>query len=134
MKDDISQEAKNALANLAKQKAQIRLERDGACSIEAIRRRLRWIAHERKLPAAEIAKLMQGRVSTGARMAFCKKHNVSMEWLLCGSLQELARMTRQRKAAEADRDDAAYRDLLAAFGKLDRDSRKAIVSYLATQT
>jgi hypothetical protein len=41
-------------------------------------------------------------------------------------------MTKEAKAEPAP-DDAPYRDLLAAFGKLDRTGRRAIVYYLQTQ-
>jgi len=133
MKDDISQEAKEALANLSKRKARDRLVRDGAGSRDAIQRRVLAFAKERKLPPAEYAKLMHKRILTGNLIPFCQKHGVSPEWLLCGDLRALQRMVQERKA-EAVVDDTPYRELLAAFGKLDRAGRKAVVSYLQTQT
>jgi hypothetical protein len=57
------------------------------------------LAQERNLPAGEIAKLMYKRVGTGHAMAFCKKHNVSLEWLMCGDLRGLAQMAKQQKDA-----------------------------------
>ena len=45
-----------------------RLKRDGALSREAIRRRLQWVAYDRKLAPAEITKAMRTRNI----VAFCK--------------------------------------------------------------
>lgn len=42
--------------------AATRLEIDGAHSDDAVRRRIRWLAHERKLPTVEIEKAMSCRV------------------------------------------------------------------------
>jgi hypothetical protein len=64
MKDEISEEAKRAIADAARRKAADRLDRDGAHSMDAIRRRVRAIAHERNLQPADIAKLMHKRIST----------------------------------------------------------------------
>ena len=77
---DISQEAKTALANLARQKAADRLRRDGAFLMDAVRRRVRAFAQERNLQPADYAKLMYKRMSTKAFMAFCEKHKVSADW------------------------------------------------------
>jgi hypothetical protein len=79
---EISHEAKTALANAARRKAADRLERDGAHSMDAIRRRVRAIAQERNLQPADIAKLMHKRISTPHVVAFCEKHKISMDWLL----------------------------------------------------
>lgn len=57
-----------------------------------------------------------------------------MDWLLCGDLQGLQRMTREAKAAPSAEREQAYHDLLEAFGKLDPAGRRAIVAYLKTQT
>jgi hypothetical protein len=58
MNEDISQEAETALATVRRRKARERLDRDGAQSIDAIRRRVRAIAEERKLQPADFAQLM----------------------------------------------------------------------------
>ena len=134
MKDEISQEAKEALANLSKRKARERLHRDGAESREAMHRRIRAFAIEKAIPTEKIAKLLKGRTTVTHVGQFCEDYGVSADWLLCGDLHGLARMTRRQKEAEAARNDAPYRELLAAFRKLDRAARKAVVSYLQTQT
>ena len=91
MTNEISEEAKRAIADIARRKAADRLKRDGAYSLDAIRRRVRAIAQERNLQPADIAKMMHKRTSTPHAMAFCEKHKISMDWLLCGDLQGLRR-------------------------------------------
>jgi len=135
MKDDISQEAKEALANLSKRKARDRLVRDGAGSRDAIQRRVLAFAKERKLPPAEYAKLMHKRILTGNLIPFCQKHGVSAEWLLCGDLKALQKMTRERKeeTKSAASTDEHCKLLLETWGKLNRELRTAMVLYLNTQ-
>jgi hypothetical protein len=84
--------------DVARRKAADRLERDGAHSIDAIRRRVRAIALERNIPPADFGKLLHKRIITAHAVAFCKKHKVSMDWLLCGDLQGLRRMTQWRRS------------------------------------
>src|SRR5579863_4930865 len=95
MDDEISQEAKQALADLPRRKALHRLERDGAQSRPAMQRRILTLAAERSIPPADFHKLMYKRPSTGPVIDFCKKHNVSFDWLMCGDLRGLQRMTQQ---------------------------------------
>jgi hypothetical protein len=101
MNNEISEEAKKSLANAARQAASRRLDQDGAQSMDAIRRRVRAIAQERNLQTADIAKLMYKRISTTHALAFCDKHKISLDWLLCGDLHGLHRMTKE--ATEAQR-------------------------------
>jgi hypothetical protein len=74
--------AKKSLANVARRKAFDRLEKDGAHSSDALRRRVRALAHERNIPPADFAKLMHKRILTQHVMVFCEKHKVSYDWLL----------------------------------------------------
>jgi hypothetical protein len=116
MNDEISQEAKQALADNARRKAIDRLERDGAHSNAAVQRRVLALAAERNIPPADYAKLMHKRIITEAVLAFCKKYNVSIDWLMCGDLKGLQRMTLERKlcsppAPTADRIMQKYRNL-----------------------
>jgi len=97
MTKEISDEAKRTLADIPRRKALQRLERDGAQSTEALQRRVRAIAAERKIPPADFAKLMYKRISTFAVLQFCKKHKISIDWLLCGDLKGLQRMTKGEK-------------------------------------
>jgi hypothetical protein len=112
---EISHEAKTALANAARRKAADRLERDGAHSMDAIRRRVRAIAQERNLQPADIAKLMHKRISTPHVVAFCEKHKISMDWLLCGDLKGLQRMTCEAKAQQAETMEAQRQEIVRLF-------------------
>jgi hypothetical protein len=111
MNNEISEEAKRALADVARRKAFDRLERDGAHSTAALQRRVRAFAQERNIPPADFAKLMYKRINTRDMMVFCEKHKVSYDWLLCGDLQGLRRMTQEAKAPpemiEAQRKEVA---------------------------
>ena len=97
---DISQQAKDTLAQLARRKATERLLSAGAETTDAMQRRVLALAAERNLPAADYAKLLHKRVLTGSIMAFCEKHDVSTDWLLCGDLRALALMTQRHRSAK----------------------------------
>jgi hypothetical protein len=51
---DISDKAKKALANVANLRRRHRLNRDGCSKSETVKRRLNYIAAERKIDPAEI--------------------------------------------------------------------------------
>jgi hypothetical protein len=87
MKNDISDEAKRAIANGALRKARDRLDRDGCHSTDAVLRRALALAAERNLAPADYAKLMHKRIGSANAVDFCEKHKVSMDWLLCGDLR-----------------------------------------------
>ena len=119
MSNEISQEAKTSIAQLNQRKARERLERDGAHSSDALRRRVRAIAQERNLPPADIAKLMYKRINTRDVMLFCEEHKVSFDWLLCGDLRGLQRMTREAKAAPPLKvPEAQRKEVMALFSAL----------------
>jgi hypothetical protein len=119
MSNEISQEAQASLAKLNQRKAFDRLERDGAHSSDALRRRARAIAQERSLPPADIHKLMYKRINTRDVMAFCEKHKVSFDWLLCGDLRGLHRMTREAKATPPrETSEAQRKEVMALFSAL----------------
>ena len=94
---DISDKAKTALANNSKRKARERLHRDGAESLQALQRRVRALAAERNLPLAEYAKLLHKRIMASSVHEFCRKHNVSLDWLMYGDLKGLQRMKQWAK-------------------------------------
>src|SRR5258708_31326315 len=107
------------MAQLNQRKARDRLARDGANSSDALRRRVRAIAEERSLPPAAIAKLMHKRISNRDVMLFCEKHKVSFDWLLCGDLRGLQRMTREAKAAPPLKvPEAQRKEVMALFSAL----------------
>lgn len=72
MNNEISQEAQASIAKLNQRKARERLERDGAHSSDALRRRVRAIAEGRNLPPPDFAKLMHKRINTRDVMLFCE--------------------------------------------------------------
>jgi hypothetical protein len=136
MTNEISEEAKRSLADVARRKAADRLRRDGAHSMDAVRRRVRAIAEERKLPPAEYAKLMYKRISTGHAVAFCEKHRISMDWLLCGDLQGLLRTaqgcpSRPRQEASTALPFAyTSEEFVEAINQLDPKAREFITGYM----
>jgi len=97
MNMEISEEAKIALANIAQAKARARLVHDGASSNAAMRRRPLALVTERNLPAAEYAKLLHKRIMASSVHEFCRKHNVSLDWLMYGDLKGLQRMKQWAK-------------------------------------
>ena len=115
MTKEISEEAKRALADVARRKAADRLSRDGCHSMDAVRRRVRAIAEERNLEPAEFAKLMYERISTTYALAFCEKHKVSLDWLLCGDLQGLRRMTQEAKVEPPEMTEAQRKEVTQLF-------------------
>ncbi len=124
----ISEEAKLAIANGAMVRARQRLVRDGCRTDAAMRRRVLLLAAERNLPPAEYAKLMHKRVITGSILAFCKKHDVSLDWLMDGSLQGLKRMKYVPKPAPKKAPSAA--ELLAKMALLNPANHKIVTDYI----
>jgi hypothetical protein len=137
MTNAISEEAKKALADVSRRKAADRLRRDGSQSMDAVRRRVRAIAEERKLQPAEFAKLMHKRISTSAAVAFCDKQRISMDWLLCGDLRGLQRMTKEEKAAQAETVEAQRKEIGRLFDAIparDKPMALACMRQLAEKT
>ena len=128
MSADISEEAKQTLANLAQVKARARLVRDGCHTDAALRRRVLLLAAERNLPPAEYAKLMHKRIMMRSIQEFCKKHNVSLDWLMYGDLKGLQRMKRW---AKEDPDEQRAR-ILRKFGALKPSYQKIILDWIET--
>lgn len=72
--------------------AAVRLDKDGCSGKDATRRRIMWLAHERKLPPCEIEKALTLQAHHIAE--FVERHNLSFDWLFCGDLKGLLRMPR----------------------------------------
>ena len=64
---EISQEAKNALAEISKRKARERLHRDGSDSTPAMQRRIQALAAERSIPAKLLHSLGEQHLSLLAK-------------------------------------------------------------------
>jgi hypothetical protein len=76
-----------------------RLHTLGATQNHQVRRRLRWLAFELRLPPEELPKT--GRNSMEAEARFGEKYHVSLDWLLFGDLKGLQRMMREHKRRQA---------------------------------
>jgi len=128
MNNDISEEAKQAIANGALIRARNRLRRDGCSSDAAMRRRVLLLAAERNLPPAEYAKLLHKRIMTKSITDFCEKHNVSMDWLIYGDLKGLKRMKRWAKEDPGEQ----IARILRKFGALKPSYQKIILDWIET--
>jgi hypothetical protein len=109
---------------VARRKAMDRLKRDGALSREAIRRRLQWVAHDRKLAPAEITKAMRTRNI----VAFCKKHGVSLDWVLYGNLQDHPKRSWERRTV------LTSDEIRRAYESLGENDKAFISQYLSLLT
>lgn len=128
MNNEISEEAKKALADNARRKAFDRLERDGAHSAPALQRRVRALAHERNIPPADYAKLMYKRPNIQDIGVFCEKHNVSYDWILGGELAGLQRMTREHRDQAGGRPEKKWVDFLrVALETIPPQQRRAVI-------
>jgi hypothetical protein len=80
------------------------------------------LAEERGIPEADIHKLMYKKPSTHSVIVFCRKHDVSYDWLLCGDLRGLRAMEQKRRAAlQADAETLTkeFRRLMQGIGPAD---------------
>jgi hypothetical protein len=116
MNNDISEEAKRAIADGARRRAADRLKRDGCQSSDAVRRRVLALAAERNLQPADYAKLLHKRISAAPAVDFCEKHKVSLDWLLCGDLQGLQRMAKATPPPELS--EAHREEIMRLFSAL----------------
>jgi hypothetical protein len=134
MSTDISEEAKQAIANGAMIRARGRLVRDGSQSDAAFKRRVLLLAAERNLPPAEYAKLMHKRVLTGPILAFCKKHDVSMDWLMAGDLKGLQRMKNWERQGDTMTADERCAVILRKIRALSPANQKSVLEWINLQT
>jgi hypothetical protein len=96
----------------------------GCNSDEAVRRRILWFAHERKLPPIEIDKAMTCRVDHIG--AFARRHEISLDWLLEGNLKGLRQMPVKRSPAIF-----TATDVIKAYADITMDQRREITLRLA---
>jgi hypothetical protein len=102
MNSDISEEAKQTIADGKLRLARQRLDRDGRASAVAVRRRVRCFAAEWNIAAAELAPLMKGGSPSFNRIVeFCEKHGASIDWMIGGDLKFLRQMKQNAQAAAA---------------------------------
>jgi hypothetical protein len=67
-----------------------RLHTNGSCKPEYVRRRLHWLAYERRIPEKDLPKVQCN--PTDELLDFAEKYNISLDWLLRGDLKGLHRM------------------------------------------
>ena len=132
MSTEISAEAKLAIANGALIRARNRLRQDGCSSDDAFRKRVLLLAAERNFPPAEYAKLLRKRVPMGPSTAFCKKHDVSMDWLMDGDQKGLQRMKAWKKAGMTPDEQRA--EILRLFSALAPDTQRLAIQMLRELT
>jgi hypothetical protein len=125
MNNEISEEAKKSLVNAARQRAFRRLERDGAHSTAALQRRVRALAEERNIPTADIHKLMYKKPTTQSVMVFCEKYRVSYDWILCGDLRGLQKMSQSARTDQAERKEVASR-MVEKYNRLPSELQKIV--------
>jgi hypothetical protein len=128
MKTDISEEAKQALANRQLVIARNRLRQDGCSSDAAFHRRVLLLAAERNLPAVEFGKLLRKRCPMKPITEFCRKHDVSLDWLMYGDLKGLQRM---KQWAKEDPDERIAR-ILRKLRALTPSNQKIIFEWIET--
>jgi hypothetical protein len=127
---DISEEAKQAIANGALIRARGRLRKDGCSSDAAMRRRVLLLAAERNLPPAEYAKLLHKRVLFPNITRFCKKHDVSLDWLMDGDLKGLQRMKKWAKQDQGMTAGEQTARILRKFRALKPSYQKIILEWI----
>ena len=103
--------------------AEGRLSTDGACSVERIRNRLRWLAHEWQLSdeIPQVKSTMTEEVSD-----FVEKHGISFEWLLTGNLQYLRQMILTRAPRGRLPFRTSAEDLKQACAALSPEQRQIV--------
>jgi hypothetical protein len=77
--------------------------------------------------------LLHKRISAAHAVDFCDKHKVSLDWLLCGDLKGLQRMTKEAKAATAHAPqirEAQWREFRRLFDQLRPDWQATAVAYV----
>jgi hypothetical protein len=125
MSTDISEEAKEALANLQLKKARDRLRNDGCSSDAAFHRRVLLLAAERGFLPAEYNKLLRKRVPMGPIGKFCKKHDISLDWLMDGDLKGLQRMKKWEREGNGMTVDQQRAKILRLLPALPPAKQKA---------
>ena len=105
--------------------AKTRLEIDGAGSEDAVRRRIRWLAHEKKLAPVDIYQAMTCRLHHLAE--FIQRHELSYDWLLYGDLQGLRRMPLKKQSPAI----LTAAEVVTLYSELTMEHRREITRKIA---
>jgi hypothetical protein len=132
MNMEISEEAKQAIANGQLIRARSRLRKDGCSSNVAFQRRVLVLAAERNFPPAAYAKLMHKRIRMKSIQEFCTKHNVSLDWLMDGDLKGLQRMKQWAKEDHGMTVDERRAEILRKLLALTPSNQKIIFEWIET--
>jgi len=73
---------------------------------------------------------MYKRPSTRDVMVFCEKHKVSFDWLLCGDLKGLHRMTHEARAQRPEISEAERKELVSLYCALSPRHQAAALGCL----
>jgi hypothetical protein len=90
-----------------------------------LQRRVRALAHERNIPPADFHKLMYKKPSTHSVMVFCEKYKVSYDWILCGDLRGLQKMSQSARTDQAERKEVASR-MVEKYSRLPSELQKIV--------
>ncbi|MCK1287088.1 hypothetical protein IVB41_24575 [Bradyrhizobium sp. 44] len=99
-----------------------RLISDGASSSRQISRRLQWLAAEWGIEAPPKV----GRTMSEKLTAYCKRHGISFDWMLDGSLAVLKKMVDERRRQEALALPAAV--IVARYQQLDPEQKAEVTA------
>jgi hypothetical protein len=101
-------------AEQSRETALKRLARDGNCTENNIRRRLRVIALERRIPDAEISKALRGQNLS----PFCLAHGISTDWVMYGDLKGLFRTVQDARNTSPEIEEAHAAEVAQLFRRL----------------
>jgi hypothetical protein len=98
-----------------------RLQTDGSCKPENVRRRLHWLAYDRQIPEKDLPKVQCN--PTDEFFDFAEKYNISLDWLLCGDLKGLHRM-KGKPCAGASTVERITERVMEKYGQLSPDQQR----------
>jgi hypothetical protein len=98
-----------------------RLQTDGSCKPENVRRRLYCLAYERQIPEKDLPKVQCNL--TDELCDFAEKYHISLDWLLCGDLKGLHRM-KGKPCAGASTVERITERVMEKYGQLSPDQQR----------
>jgi hypothetical protein len=114
-----------------------RLRKAGASGNAAIRQRVALVAAERNLNPSETKALLTGRrIPMQPLSQFCKKHNLSYDWVLAGDLKGLKRTAEWKTqelfsvATTRETQLAQWQEYTRLYGKLGNAAVPIALAFL----
>lgn len=99
-----------------------RLQTDGSCKPENVRRRLQRLAYERQIPEKDLPKVQCN--PTDELFDFAEKYHISLDWLLC-DLKGLHRMIGKPYAGVSTVERITAR-IMEKYGQLSPDQQRMV--------